>query len=86
VTDYRARSVHGHILSLDAIRNIYSRILRLTSEQRLLVPGIEKGREDLILAGTLLTIRTMEQFGFEFLTVSETGLLEGLLLSLHADC
>lgn len=83
VTDYDSRSVHGHILSLDAIRKIYSRILPLTPEQRLLVPGIQKGREDLILAGTLITMRTMEQFGFTFLTVSESGLLEGLLLSIQ---
>lgn len=85
VTDYTARSVHGHILSLDVIRNIYARILHLTPEQCLLVPGIEKGREDLILAGTLITLRTMECFGFECLTVSESGLLEGLLLTLQSD-
>ena len=57
----------------------------MTPEQRLLVPGIERGREDLIVAGTLITIRTMERFGFESLTVSETGLLEGLLLTLQTD-
>ncbi|MDD2337564.1 MAG: exopolyphosphatase, partial [Geobacteraceae bacterium] len=61
-------------------------ILPLTPEQRLLVPGIERGREDLIVAGTLITLRTMEQFGFTFLTVSESGLLEGLLLSLQTRC
>lgn len=85
VRDYDSRSVHGHILSLDTIRNIYARILPLTPEQRLLVPGIERGREDLILAGTLITMRTMERFGFDFLTVSESGLLEGLLLTLQTD-
>jgi exopolyphosphatase/guanosine-5'-triphosphate,3'-diphosphate pyrophosphatase len=86
VTDYASQSVHGHILSLEAIRSIYTRILPLTPEQRLLVPGIERGREDLIVAGTLITLRTMEQFGFKFLTVSENGLLEGLLLSLQTEC
>jgi exopolyphosphatase/guanosine-5'-triphosphate,3'-diphosphate pyrophosphatase len=82
LADYTTRSVHGHILSRDAIRNIYTRILPLSLEQRLLVPGIQPGREDLIIAGALLTIRTMEHFGYEFLTVSEFGLLEGLLLSI----
>ncbi|MRR52920.1 MAG: exopolyphosphatase [Deltaproteobacteria bacterium] len=82
VTDYAAESVHGHVLSLEVVRNIYERILPLTPEQSLLVPGIEKGREDLILAGTLITLRTMERFGFDYLTVSESGLLEGLLLTL----
>jgi len=85
VTDYTARSVHGHILSLDVIRKIYARILPLTPEQCLLVPGIEKGREDLILAGTLITLQTMERFGFNYLTVSENGLLEGLLLTLQSN-
>ncbi len=85
VSDYASRSVHEHILSFDVIKKIYTRILPLTSEQRLLVPGIERGREDLIVAGTLITIRTMEKFGFNFLTVSESGLLEGLLLSLQSD-
>lgn len=85
VTDYAAGSVHGHILSLEVIRKIYARICPLTPEQCLLVPGIEKGREDLILAGTLITIRTMERFGFDYLTVSESGLLEGLLLTLRSN-
>ncbi|MHC1698111.1 MAG: exopolyphosphatase [Geobacteraceae bacterium] len=85
VTDYAARSVHGHVLSLDVIRNIYEHILPLTPEQCLRIPGIEQGREDLILAGTLITLRTMERFGFDFLTVSECGLLEGLLLTLQSD-
>ncbi len=82
VTDYDSRSVHGYCLSRDTIREIYHRILPMTSEQRLRVPGIEPGREDLILAGTLITMRTMELFEQDSLTVSETGLLEGLLLSL----
>jgi exopolyphosphatase/guanosine-5'-triphosphate,3'-diphosphate pyrophosphatase len=82
VSDYATTSVHGHILSLAVIKKIHEQILSLTSEQRLLVPGIERGREDLIVAGTLITIRTMEIFGFDYVTVSESGLLEGLLLSL----
>jgi len=50
-------------------------------EQRLTIPGLEKGREDLIIAGALITIKTMEYFGFNRLKVSDFGLLEGVLLS-----
>jgi len=85
VTDYASKSVHGHVLSLEVVRNIYECILPLTPEQCLLVPGIERGREDLILAGTLITLRTMELFGFDNLIVSESGLLEGLLLTLQSN-
>lgn len=80
--NYDSRSVNGHCLSLETIRKIYARILPLTPEQRLAVPGVERGREDLIVGGALITIRTMEIFGFDTLVVSEGGLLEGLLLSI----
>lgn len=80
--DYDLRSVNGHCLSLETIRAIYARILPMTPEERLAVPGIERGREDLIVGGALITIRTMEFFGFDTLVVSEGGLLEGLLLNI----
>jgi exopolyphosphatase/guanosine-5'-triphosphate,3'-diphosphate pyrophosphatase len=53
----------------------------MTHEERLAVPGLEKGREDLIIAGILITLKTMEIFGFKSLKVSDFGLLEGVLLS-----
>lgn len=83
LSDFDYRRVHGHSLSLDDIRSIRDTLLPLTPEQRLTIPGVEKGREDLVAAGILITVRTMEIFGFESLTVCETGLLEGLLLMSH---
>jgi exopolyphosphatase / guanosine-5'-triphosphate,3'-diphosphate pyrophosphatase len=78
--DYSA--VHGHVMSLESIRRIYELLLPMSPEKRLTVPGMEKGREDLVIAGILLTIKTMVLFGYEHLTVCDTGLLEGLLLSM----
>jgi len=43
------------------------------------IDGLEKDRADLIIPGILLTIRFMEFFGFGMITVSDHGLLEGLL-------
>jgi exopolyphosphatase / guanosine-5'-triphosphate,3'-diphosphate pyrophosphatase len=82
MADYDYSRVQGHILSLSAIRGIYRSLLPLTPDQRLLVPGVEKGREDLIIAGALIVIKTMELFRFEECTVSDAGLLEGLLIGL----
>ena len=84
MVDYDYRRVNNHVLSLEAIREIYARLLPLTPAERLTVPGLEKGREDLIIAGILITLKTMEIFGFERLTVSDFGLLEGVLLGLDA--
>lgn len=79
--DFNYRKVHGHSLSLEAIARIRNTLLPLTPKQRLNVPGLEKGREDLVVAGILITVRTMEMFGFDHLVVCDTGLLEGLLLT-----
>jgi exopolyphosphatase/guanosine-5'-triphosphate,3'-diphosphate pyrophosphatase len=79
--DFDYRKVHGHSLSLDAIRTIRDTLFPLTPKQRLSIPGVEKGREDLVVAGILITVRTMEMFGFESMIVCDTGLLEGLLLT-----
>jgi exopolyphosphatase / guanosine-5'-triphosphate,3'-diphosphate pyrophosphatase len=83
LSDYDYRKVNNHLLSLDEIKAIFSTLLPLTPEERLLqIAGLEKGREDLIIAGTILTIKTMELFGFSTLKVSDYGLLEGVLIHL----
>jgi exopolyphosphatase / guanosine-5'-triphosphate,3'-diphosphate pyrophosphatase len=82
MTFYDYRLVNNYILELEEIREIFSRLLPMTREERLSVTGLERGREDLIIAGTLVTIKTMETFGFRRLKVSDFGLLEGVLLSI----
>jgi exopolyphosphatase / guanosine-5'-triphosphate,3'-diphosphate pyrophosphatase len=81
MTDYDYRRVNNHILSLAEIENIYATLLPLSPAERLKIKGLEKGREDLIIAGALITINTMKSFGFNRLKVSDFGLLEGLLLA-----
>jgi len=78
--DYDYRKVNNALVSRQEIREIYERLLPLFPQERLQVPGLEKGREDLIIAGTLITLQTMEMFGVETLKVSDYGLLEGLVV------
>ena len=78
---YDYRKVQNAILSIDEIRRIYSLLLPLSLEERVAVPGLEKGREDLIIAGILITLQTMERFGFTTFKVSDYGLLEGLIVA-----
>jgi exopolyphosphatase/guanosine-5'-triphosphate,3'-diphosphate pyrophosphatase len=79
--DYDYRKVNNAVVSREKIREIYDRLLPLSPEERLAVPGLEKGREDLIIAGMLITLQTMEMFGADALKVSDYGLLEGLVVS-----
>ncbi|GAM11566.1 bifunctional 3-dehydroquinate synthase/phosphatase [Geobacter sp. OR-1] len=81
MSDYDYRKVNNYCVSLDEIESIFSLLLPMSPENRLKVPGMEKGREDLIIAGTLLTLKTLACFGSGMLKVSDFGLLEGVLLS-----
>jgi exopolyphosphatase/guanosine-5'-triphosphate,3'-diphosphate pyrophosphatase len=85
MTSYDYRRVNNYTLSIQEIRDIFAALLPMTPIERLRVPGLEKGREDLIIAGILVTIETMEVLGFTQLKVSDFGLLEGVFLTASAS-
>ena len=80
MVDYDYRKVNNYRLSLNDIKAMYAELLPLSPEKRIAIPGLEKGREDLIIAGCLITIHTMERFEFSAMKVSDYGLLEGLIV------
>jgi exopolyphosphatase/guanosine-5'-triphosphate,3'-diphosphate pyrophosphatase len=84
MTDYDYRKVNNYCVSSEDIVRIFQRLTPLTPAERLLVKGVEKGREDLIVAGLVIITSIMERFGFNQLKVSDFGLLEGLALSCGA--
>lgn len=81
MAEYDYRKVNNCMLELQEIQRIYKLLLPLSPEQRLSVAGLEKGREDLIIAGSLITLLTLQRFGFHSMKVSDYGLLEGLVVS-----
>lgn len=87
LVDYDYRKVNNHQLSVESVRSIFDRLLPLAPADRLRqIAGLEEGREDLIIAGTLLTMKTLERFAIPAVKVSDFGLLEGVLLDLAAGC
>lgn len=81
MSEYDYRKVNNFLLEKSEIKRIYEQLLPLAPAERLAVPGLEAGREDLIIAGALLTLLTMERFGFDRMKVSDYGLLEGLIVA-----
>lgn len=79
MTDYDYRKVNNALVSRQEISSILNRLLPLSPEERLKIPGLEKGREDLIIAGILVILQTMDLFNIRCMKVSDFGLLEGLL-------
>lgn len=77
---YDPEKINNYILSYDAIKKIYQRLASLPIKQREEMLSLEKGREDIIIPGAAIILKAMEGFGFDRMTVSDAGLLEGVLL------
>lgn len=80
LTVYATQRIHNYRLSVDTVRRIVGELLPRTHAERRTLPGLESGREDLILAGTLILLESMERFGFADCLVSDYGLREGVLI------
>ncbi len=80
LTEYLPDRINGHILSFEAVRKILLKMLRLHSSKRALLPGLEKGREIVIVAGNLLLLELMKTIKKNSITVSDSGLLEGIII------
>lgn len=77
--DYDPKKINNCVLPKRAVEDIYSRLLSMTIMERGELLSLEKGREDLIVSGAAIVLRTMDAFGFDSLTVSDAGLLEGII-------
>jgi len=79
MTRYDPARINGATLSAAAVRRWAERLCGMTDAQRLRLPGMEKGRERYIVPGALMARAAVERFGVKGLTVSDAGLLEGIL-------
>jgi exopolyphosphatase/guanosine-5'-triphosphate,3'-diphosphate pyrophosphatase len=77
---YDPKRIHLHRLSLDRVKGIVEELVSKTPAGRLSIPGLEKGREDLIVPGGFILLMAMQALNFEELVVSEYGLREGILV------
>ncbi len=79
MTRYDPDRINGVRISAAVVGRWANRLGRMTDAQRLRVPGMEKGRERYIVPGALLIVAAMERFRLNGVTVSDAGLLEGIL-------
>lgn len=77
---YDPQKINGHRIPRQVLEKIYHHLRCLPMQERGKVPGLEKGREDLIVAGVVVVLRLMEIFQLPTLVVVDSGLLEGVLL------
>lgn len=81
---YVGSRIHNYRLSLEDTRRLEKEVLACTKAQRTKLLGLELGREDVIVAGTIILREVMEVMGFAVCLVSDLGLREGIVLDLAA--
>ena len=77
---YDPDKINGYPLSRAAVERIFKELTSMTLEERRRTVGLEKGREDIIVAGTLILLTVMDLSGYDPVYVSDYGMREGILL------
>jgi exopolyphosphatase/guanosine-5'-triphosphate,3'-diphosphate pyrophosphatase len=75
--------VHHFRLDRDAVRRWCDQLAAEPAEARRRRAGMTAGREDVIVGGALVLREVMERFGFGDCIVSESDILDGLVMSLR---
>jgi exopolyphosphatase/guanosine-5'-triphosphate,3'-diphosphate pyrophosphatase len=75
---YDGEAIHGTRLERYTVRRWLSRLSSMEARDRRSLPGMEPGREDVIVAGVLIVEEFLNMVGVEAMVVSDHGLLEGI--------
>lgn len=79
---YEPARIHNYPLKLATVQKLEQELLSRSKAQRPGMPGLEAGREDVILAGVLILRTIMQALGYQECLVSDLGLREGILIDL----
>ena len=79
---YEQARIHNYRLQLGTIRELEQTVLSRKKTDRAGLPGLEKGREEVIAAGVIIIRTVMETLGVSAVLISDLGLREGVLIDL----
>ena len=83
--EYKPELINNHIIPKKFVREVLDDMLKLTNSQRLSKYFLEKGREDVIIPGIMIVLKTMQHFGFNNIISIDSGLLEGIVIELMEE-
>jgi exopolyphosphatase / guanosine-5'-triphosphate,3'-diphosphate pyrophosphatase len=81
VATYRRDLIHHSVLSRGRIEELLDAMAGETRAERLLRPGLEEARADVIVGGAVVLAGLMRHLDFERCLVSEADILDGLVMS-----
>lgn len=78
---YDPSRVHGHVLSLDSIQRLLSRLASAPLAERGEIAGLHPDRAPTIVAGVVILVEAMRAFELNRIEVSEHDILYGVALA-----
>jgi exopolyphosphatase/guanosine-5'-triphosphate,3'-diphosphate pyrophosphatase len=81
--EYDPARINGFVLRRASLDAIIDRLNASTLARRREMAGLERGREDIVLAGAVVAQEIMERYGYPEMLVSDWGLREGIVLDLY---
>lgn len=78
---YDGNRIHGQNISKEQVDFWCDKLFRMTQQEREQIPGMKSKRADIMPYGVLILQKTMELLSVSQVTVSDKGLVYGLLLS-----
>ncbi|HJS27751.1 MAG TPA: DUF501 domain-containing protein, partial [Actinomycetota bacterium] len=79
---YDPERIHRTVLARADAERVLARLSGMTTPERAALPVMAAGRADVIVAGAVILLEVMGRFGFEQAVVSETDILDGLVLEM----
>lgn len=79
---YDPERVHGHVLSLDSIQRLLSRLASVPLAERARIAGLHPDRAPTVVAGVVILVEAMRAFGLARVRVSEHDILYGAAIAL----
>ena len=80
LTRYDGSKIHGQCLSKARVDAWCQRLLSMTQEERIQIPGMKEKRADIMPYGVLILQQAMELLDMQEVCISDKGLVYGLLL------
>ncbi|MCL1926813.1 MAG: hypothetical protein FWF95_06740 [Syntrophorhabdaceae bacterium] len=82
MTRYEPDKINGAVLPKETVIRWAKRLAGMTDAERLLLPGMEKGRERYMVPGMAMIVAALNRFGAGSLIISDAGILEGIIASI----
>ncbi|MDP9442181.1 MAG: Ppx/GppA family phosphatase [Actinomycetota bacterium] len=79
---YDPDGIHHFVLTRAAAEDVFRTLATEPRAARRFNPGLEEGRVDVIVGGALILVAIMRYFDFDNCLVSESDILDGLVMSL----